>query len=82
MRVAEYLRDKRISKAKELLANTDSSVGEVGRIVGYTHQSSFARGLPPRMRSYAEAMARVSTAMNPSSLPGESAPGDILASIF
>ena len=40
--VAEYLRDKRISKAKELLANTDSSVGEVGRIVGYTHQSSFA----------------------------------------
>lgn len=34
------------------------------------------------MRSYAEAMARVSTAMNPSSLPGESAPGDILASIF
>lgn len=40
--VAEYLRDKRMSKAKELLANTDSSVGEVGRIVGYTHQSSFA----------------------------------------
>lgn len=40
--VAEYLRDKRLSKAKELLANTTASVGEVGRIVGYTHQSSFA----------------------------------------
>lgn len=40
--VAEYLRDKRITKAKELLATTNSSVGEVGRIVGYSHQSSFA----------------------------------------
>ena len=40
--VAEYLRDKRISKAKELLANTGASVGEVGRMVGYSHQSSFA----------------------------------------
>lgn len=40
--VAEYLRDKRIDRAKELLANTASSVSEIGSIVGYAHQSSFA----------------------------------------
>lgn len=39
--VAEYLRDKRIAKAKELLSGTGVSVGEVGRAVGYLHQSSF-----------------------------------------
>lgn len=40
--VAEYLRDRRICKAKELLANSGASVAEVGRFVGYTHPSSFA----------------------------------------
>lgn len=39
--VAEYLRDRRIAKAKELLSTTDSSVCEVGHAVGYAHQSSF-----------------------------------------
>ena len=32
----------KVLKAKELLANTGASVGEVGRMVGYSHQSSFA----------------------------------------
>ena len=39
--VAEYLRDKRIAKAKEILSDTGISIGEVGRAVGYLHQSSF-----------------------------------------
>lgn len=39
--VAEYIRSRRLAEAKVLLETTDMKAAEVGRVVGYTHQSSF-----------------------------------------
>jgi AraC-like DNA-binding protein len=41
--VFEYLRIRRLEKAKELLDSREMNVGEAASRVGYTHQSSFAR---------------------------------------
>lgn len=39
--VAEYLRARRLAEAEILLETTDMKAAEVGRAVGYAHQSSF-----------------------------------------
>lgn len=39
--VAEYLRDKRLAKAKHLLETTGDSISDIARAVGYPRQSSF-----------------------------------------
>jgi AraC-like DNA-binding protein len=39
----QYLIERRIEKAKELLASTSKSIGEVARMVGIPNQFTFAR---------------------------------------
>lgn len=41
MGAATYLARLRITRAKELLRSSDLTVGEISRLVGYRHQSSF-----------------------------------------
>ncbi len=41
--VTEYIKNLRIKKAKEYLADTDMSVLEIAQMVGYEHNSSFTR---------------------------------------
>jgi AraC-like DNA-binding protein len=40
---AEYIRDLRVRKARELLLNTGFSVLQIAQMVGYKHNSSFTR---------------------------------------
>ena len=39
--VSQYMREKRMEKAKELLGNTDESIGEISLASGYEHQGKF-----------------------------------------
>lgn len=41
--VTEYIKNLRIKKAKEFLADTDMSILEIAQRVGYEHNSSFTR---------------------------------------
>lgn len=43
MKVTEYIKSLRIEKAKEYLLNTDLSVLEIAKMIGYEHNSSFTR---------------------------------------
>lgn len=43
MNLSDYIFQLRISKAKELLINTDASVNEICQMIGYTHVSSFIK---------------------------------------
>ncbi|WP_148222323.1 helix-turn-helix domain-containing protein [Caldicellulosiruptor hydrothermalis] len=43
MNLSDYIFQLRISKAKELLINTDKSVNEICQLIGYTHVSSFIK---------------------------------------
>ena len=39
--VSQYMREKRMEKAKELLVTTDESIGEIALASGYEHQGKF-----------------------------------------
>ena len=39
--VSQYMREKRMEKAKELLETTDESIGEIALASGYEHQGKF-----------------------------------------
>ena len=39
--VSQYMREKRMEKAKELLETTDVSIGEIALASGYEHQGKF-----------------------------------------
>lgn len=41
--VTEYIKNLRIKKAKEFLADTDMSILKIAQRVGYEHNSSFTR---------------------------------------
>ena len=54
MRPLEYIARRRIAQAKSLLLNTDTEIGEIGRLVGYEDRNYFSivfkklEGVSPR----------------------------------